>query len=421
MTASAVKQSHALTNSFLRQAVHHHRKVSRQGVLERLFTLWFRGWVYNQIWEDPRVDAEAMELGPDSRIVTISSGGCNVLNYLLHNPAQVAAIDLNTCHMSLCRLKMAALSHLPDHDQFYQMFGHGYGDANLRNYETHVAPNLDSATRHYWESSHWPTRRIKVGPKRLDYFRTGFYKGSKLGQLIGLSHFLSRLTGVRYRDILTAQDRTQQERFFEQQIAPFFDYALIKWMARNPMTGFSLGIPPSQYRIMHTESDGMVCAVFRERVRRLVVDFPMSDNYFAWQAFSRSYDHRHRQAIPDYLRAEHFDTLKGRVGRVETHVTTLTEFLRAQPCESFNRFVLLDSQDWMPPQVIAELWEEIARVGQPGTRVIFRTSGTRSPIEDALPEALLRRFVYLPEESAAFHLRDRSAIYGGFHLYVKPE
>ena len=31
-------------------------------------------------------------------------------------------------------------------------------------------------------------------------------------------------------------------------------------------------------------------AVLRERVERLACDFPIQDNYFAWQAFGRGYD-----------------------------------------------------------------------------------------------------------------------------------
>ena len=75
------------TEANLKKAVHHHRLASKRGLLERLFTLWFRGFVYNQIWEDPRVDAEALNIGPHSSLLTISSGGCNVLNYLVHKPS----------------------------------------------------------------------------------------------------------------------------------------------------------------------------------------------------------------------------------------------------------------------------------------------------------------------------------------------
>ena len=79
---------------------------------------------------------------------------------------------------------------------------------------------------------------------------------------------------------------------------------------------------------------------------------------------------------------------------MSTHVTSFHEFLAEQPPGAFDRFVLLDAQDWMRPDQIASLWAGIARVGPPGSRVIFRTAARRSPIEEALPEALMTRFTY---------------------------
>ena len=110
------------TGANLKKAVHHHRLASKRGLLERMFTLWFRGFVYNQIWEDPRVDAEALHIGPESSLLTISSGGCNVLNYLVHKPKKIVAVDLNANQMCLTRLKLAAVKHLPDYETFYNFF-----------------------------------------------------------------------------------------------------------------------------------------------------------------------------------------------------------------------------------------------------------------------------------------------------------
>jgi S-adenosylmethionine:diacylglycerol 3-amino-3-carboxypropyl transferase len=42
--------------------------------------------------------------------------------------------------------------------------------------------------------------------------------------------------------------------------------------------------------------------VLRERVRRLVCDFPFTDNYFAWQALGRGYGPA-GTALPPYLEA----------------------------------------------------------------------------------------------------------------------
>ena len=63
-------------------AVHRHGALSASGLHERAFTFAFRDLVYAQIWEDPVVDMEALEIRPDSVIVGIASGGCNLLSYL---------------------------------------------------------------------------------------------------------------------------------------------------------------------------------------------------------------------------------------------------------------------------------------------------------------------------------------------------
>ena len=38
-------------------------------------------------------------------------------------------------------------------------------------------------------------------------------------------------------------------------------------------------------------------------------------------------------------------------------ITGLTPYLQNKPDNSLNRFVFLDSQDWMPPEAIAETLE----------------------------------------------------------------
>ena len=37
--------------------------------------------VYNTCWEDPRLDREALRLGPDDDVLVITSAGCNALDY----------------------------------------------------------------------------------------------------------------------------------------------------------------------------------------------------------------------------------------------------------------------------------------------------------------------------------------------------
>ena len=404
--------SDSSTTDLLRDAVHQHGRASQKGVLERLFTLWFRGFVYNQIWEDPRVDAQALEIDASSRIVTIASGGCNVLNYLTHDPASVVAVDLNEAHMALARLKLAALQHLPDHGAFYDFFGRGDVEANLDRYRTYLQRYLDPQTRRYWEQ-----RTPPLGRPRIRIFASGLYDRGRLSVFLRFVHGVARQMGYRPETLLEARSIAEQEQFFDEVVAPFFRSRLVQWVADRPMTVFSLGIPPQQHRAMAAEETTDLTELYLARLRKLVCSFPLSDNYFAWQAFGQRYDHANRHAIPDYLRAAHFDALRDRLQRVTTHRTSYHQFLRTQPDEAYDSFVLLDAMDWMSSATITTLWRDIERVGAPGSRVIFRTAGTASPVERALPADLHARFQYHRTLSEALHAQDRSAIYGMFHVY----
>ena len=122
-----------MANVLLERAAHQRPATTKRGALERLFTLMFQGFVYNQIWEDPAVDLEALALSPNHRLITIASGGCNVLNYLTADPARVIAVDLNPNHVALTRLKLQALEHLPIYDEFFRFFGIAKDKAEPRN------------------------------------------------------------------------------------------------------------------------------------------------------------------------------------------------------------------------------------------------------------------------------------------------
>lgn len=397
--------------SLLRKAVHQHSLTSRQGVLERMFTAFFDGLVYNQIWEDPRVDLEALELTSDSRVLTITSGGCNVLNYLVAQPRLIIGVDLNPYHMYLTRLKLTALEHLPDYESFFEFFGCANRLENISRYDSFMAPNLDVHAREYWEG------RTVTGRRRIDAFGTQFYDHARNGYFLRFVAGLAHLLGKHPEKVLQAKTLAEQEQVFATEIAPFFDNVFVKGLAKLPFLVFGLGIPPRQLEALCEDAQGNIIELYRSRVKKLTCGFPIAENYFAWQAIARRYECDQRQAIPDYLKAEHYLVLKDNVSRIKTAIISVTEFLKYQPAQSLDRFVLLDAQEWMKSTEIEALWTEIARVGQPGARIIFRTAARKSTIEGVVSPELRKRFVYESERSHDWFHRDRSSIYGGFHLY----
>ena len=396
-------------NAPVRKAVHQHAHFSKPGLLERAFTFAFRGLVYAQIWEDPAVDMDALAIGPNDHVVTIASGGCNVLSYLTANPRAITAVDLNTAHVALNRLKLAAVRHLPDHAAFHRFFARADDPANLAAYRTHVADHLDSPTRAYWEG------RDLIGRRRIGGFARGVYRHGLLGRFIGAAHLVARLHGVDPRAILKADTVDEQRAIFERDLGPVFDRGFVRWLTDQPATLFGLGIPPAQYRAL--AGDEKMAAVLRARLEKLACGFDLKDNYFAWQAFGRGYGPGPGAPLPPYLQAANHAAIVDRVDRVEVRHQNFVDYLANQPDASLDCYILLDAQDWMTDTQLDALWTAILRTARAGARVLFRTAGVPTILPGRVAPAILDRWTYAEAESLRFTARDRSAIYGGVHLY----
>ncbi len=397
-------------NQRLRQAVHRHKAASRQGVQERLFTLAFSGLVYPQIWEDPVVDLEALELKDGEKLTAIASGGCNILSYLTAADVSVTAIDLNPAHIALNKLKLTAAQQLPSYSAFHRFFAEADASENVRAYFTYLQPHLDEATRKYWES------RDRLGRRRVSYFGKNLYRHGLLGTFIGAGHLLARVHGRNPRLLLRAKTREEQRRIFDQELAPLFQKKHIRWLMNKPSALFGLGIPPAQFEALKGKESHMA-EVLRQRLERLACAFDLQDNYFAWQAFGRRYASGGSGPLPPYLQPENYQTLRARARNIDVVHASFTEYLADQPEDSCDGYVLLDAQDWMTDEQLNALWSQITRTSRPGARVIFRTAGEETILPGRVSDEILDQFDYNEGASRALAEKDRSSIYGGFHRY----
>lgn len=401
-----------LRNTRLKSAFIRHRALSGKGLSERLFGLMFSGLVYPQIWEDPAVDIEAMEIAPHHNIVTIGSGGCNMLAYLAEGPAHIDVVDLNHHHVALNRLKLAAFESLPSYADVRRMFADADNAENSRAFDRYIAPSLDLTTFKYWNG------RDKLGRRRISTFDRNIYRTGLLGRFIGAGHLAARLHGRSFDRLMASRDIEEQRTVFAREIAPLFDSGVIRWVTSRKSSLFGLGIPPQQYdELAGGASSAHMADILRERLEKLACGFPLKDNYFAWQAFSRRYPATHEGSLPLYLHPDNYVRIRANVRRVEVHHKSFTELLRSKAPGSVDRFVLLDAQDWMTPGQLNELWAEINRAAAPDARVIFRTAAAASPLESKLDPVTLSAWDYLADLSNELLMRDRSAIYGGFHVY----
>jgi S-adenosylmethionine-diacylglycerol 3-amino-3-carboxypropyl transferase len=403
-------QSQPAKAKLVSKAVVRHDAGAGAKLLDKAFAFAFKGLVYAQIWEDPVVDMAALAIRPDSRIVTIASGGCNALSYLTADPQAITAVDLNGAHLALNRLKIAAVRYLPDYAHLHRLCAEADHPANVETYRKLLAPHLDEATQRYWEG------RDLVGRRRIKGFSSGIYKRGLLGNFIGFAHFFAKLYKIDPREILEAETLEEQRRVFEEKFSPIFDRRFVRWLTDRPASLFGLGIPPAQYDAL--AGDARMADVLRRRLEKLACDFPVNDNYFAWQAFGRGYGRGPEHPLPPYLQEENFDLVRKRIDRLDVRQINFIDHLAAQPDASLDRYVLLDAQDWMDDAVLTRLWNEITRTARMGARVLFRTAAEPTLLPGRVPDAILSRWHYAEAESRMFTEADRSSIYGGVHLYV---
>ena len=117
--------------------------------------------------------------------------------------------------------------------------------------------------------------------------------------------------------------------------------------------------------------------------------------------------------------ARHWESLRANINNIHVQQASYRDVLRQQPPRSIDRYLLLDAQDWMSDEELRLLWNEIERTATPDARVVFRTAGEASCIEGKLSAEVALLWHRNHTVSDSLHIKDRSAIYGGLHVYER--
>ncbi|MCC7374046.1 MAG: BtaA family protein [Verrucomicrobiales bacterium] len=361
--------------------------------------------VYNACWEDPALDRALLRLDASSRVVMITSAGCNALDYLLDSPAEIHAVDVNPRQNALLQLKLALL-RAGSFEDLFQAFGEGR-HPEFPEVLRSLLDRLPPDTAEYWlAKSHYLDGR---------HFKRSFYFHGSCGDVAWVFRtlVLRRCPGM-WRDLirLLEADSLESQREAFGRIEPKLWNVFTRWLMRRPATLSLLGVPRSQSGLIARQWPGGVLGYLQDKLRRVATELPMGDNYF-WRVYvNGSYS---LQCCPNYLKREHFAHLRRLERRIRTHTCLLGSFLRDNPGR-YSHYVLLDHQDWLAGhdrEALADEWRLILENSRPGTRILFRSA---APQVDFLPEFVIDRVRFNPELTSALHTRDRVGTYGSLHL-----
>jgi S-adenosylmethionine-diacylglycerol 3-amino-3-carboxypropyl transferase len=375
--------------------------------------IYSRALVYNTCWEDPAVDRQVLDIGPDDHMLVITSAGCNVLDYALLGPRRIHAVDANPRQNALLALKLAGI-RLLDYEDFFAAFGHGYHPNFRALYLERLRDALDPFARGFWD-------------RRIDWFgnpRGSFYfhglSGTVARGFRGYLRIRPRLA-AGIAALFETRSLDHQREVYDSRVQPLIWGFAINWTLSRQLTMSMLGVPHPQRKAVQTQHERGVAGFVRDAIDYVFRNLPIWTNYF-WAVYLQGRYTEH--CCPEYLKRDNFAALKaGLADCIELHTQTVSDFL-ADIDEPISKFVLLDHMDWMGsyhPQALSEEWSLILQRARADARIIFRSAQAAPHWLESLelgPEQgrLSDRLSFHPALAAAMQPLDRVHTYAGFHI-----
>lgn len=363
--------------------------------------------VYNTCWEDPRCDRQLLELNDESEIVMITSAGCNALDYLLDGPRQINCIDVNPRQNALLQFKLATFKG-GDFDDLFDLFGNGAHQEIRELYSEKLRSLLPAYAQKYWD-------------KNLNYFngkgiRKTFYHYSTSGTFAWMTNQYLKARKPLYHKV---QDMFEAESI-ERQASIYYEIErkilnkLMGWVINRHLVMSLVGVPRSQQELFVDKYERGAVGYVQECMRKVFTQLTLHDNYF-WRLYiDGSYT---KECCPSYLERGNFETLRQRADNVQTHNSTISQFLTNNP-KPYSHYVLLDHQDWLAANSIPALeeeWRLILENSKPGTRILLRSAAHEI---DFFPDFVLDAVEFEKDKTQETHQQDRVGTYASVYLGI---
>jgi S-adenosylmethionine-diacylglycerol 3-amino-3-carboxypropyl transferase len=364
--------------------------------------------VYNTCWEDPRCDRALLQLDQNSKVVMLTSAGCNALDYLLDTPKSIDCIDMNPRQNALLQLK-CALFKAGNHEALNGFFGQGKFSQAQTILKDALQYNMDDFSATYWKK--------QIGVFSGKGLRKSFYYHGSAGLVAFLfSNFLKTDPKVaRTIHAMFETDDIFQQRMLYYRIEPVILNRFAVWALNTHVVQSMLGVPSSQQDMArHHFKDGMT-GYFRKCLRKVFTELTLQDNYFWSLYFFGQYNH---ECSPNYLKKQYFETIKSQVPKINTHTTTLSGFLKANN-NLYSHLILLDHQDWLAANdqsALNEEWQLILENTAPGAKVLLRSA---APNRDFIPDFVAKNGYFSNVGVSEQHLADRVGTYASAHLFIR--
>lgn len=344
-------------------------------------------YIYAFTWEDARVDERILKLGPDDKVLAISSAGDNIMAYLAQSPARVHAVDLNPTQNHLLELKAAAYTAL-SYEDFWKIFGDGKHPQFRDILISKLSPHLSSRAFQYW------LKNVHVFQNNGSQ---GLYDTGGSRHAIRVFRWIARIFGLRssVKKLLEAKTLNEQREIWRSKIRPALMSRMVcnLVVAQESFLWAALGVPKNQLAMIEadhansevvkgpspTAKNTRSHAIWHYMVNTLdpiaETTHIASDNPYYHVCLAGKFS---RRCHPEYLSPRTHAKLArpGALDGLRIHTDELEEVIARITPGTLTVVVIMDSMDWFDTgaQAAAQQIAKLNRALAMGGRVLLRSS-----------------------------------------------
>lgn len=346
--------------------------------------------VFTQNWEDPESDQQALRIKAGESVMAITSGGCNVLGFLLYDPAVIYSIDINPTQSYILELKMAAIRCL-DFDDFLSFSGLRKSTKRLFFYQQMV-PYLSKEAAQFWNS-------------QQKLLGKGFIMNGRYERFISLAAvFVNMLQGKkRVRGLFEEKTKGEQARYFDK-VWNTRRFRFLFTLLFNKQMLAKRGLVADYFHF--DDGSRSFAESFYNRSKKVLRDIPVKGNYFLSLYLLGKY--RNEDELPPYLQKTKYNIIKSRLDRIHSFTAGAQDWIDTMPDQSIDCFALSNICELMSEKETTHLFGAVARSSRKNGRVVFRNL----MIPREVPEKLRDIIVKDEELSSNLFQTDRSFVYG---------
>lgn len=312
----------------------------------------FEGVRYAQVWEDADTLLAALDVQPGDTVLSVASAGDNALALLTTGAARVVAVDLSAAQLHCLALRVAAFQVL-SHGELLELIGSRPSTRRLELYR-HARTQLGPEARTFWDARPDGVR-AGIGTARVGRFERYF-------ELFRRFVLPVMLPAREVQALLTTKSAAQREAFYRERVNTWRWQLPFRVFFSRTLMG-RLGRDPAFFRYVQAD----VASSIQGRAGHALTALDPSRNpYLHWILTGT-----HGDALPLYLRPEHFGTIRERLHRLEWRHGSVETFLDEAGPRSIDRFNLSDIFEYMSDDVTQDLLGRLARAGRPGGRLAY--------------------------------------------------